>query len=83
MVQPQQLVGVERTGRLLTAFRVKYLIISSRVKISCRRGTSPDAPDSSAVLLADNLITILHYADRPVTFGQFFTVSPLIIETCA
>ncbi len=83
MVQPQQLVGVERTADLLTAFKVKYLIISSRVKIPDRRGTSPDAPDSSAVLLAKTVITILHYADCPVTFGQFFTSSPLIIETCA
>jgi hypothetical protein len=73
MVQPQQFVGVERTGGFADRAQENSSIISSRLKISCR-WTSPDAPDSSAALPA-TIIAILHTLTAPVTFTVFTVVA--------
>ena len=75
MVQPQQLVGVERTGRFADGIQSEvfdHLFTSEDFLIAV--GPAQTHQIVQQCFWQITVITILHYADRPVTFGQFFTV---------
>ncbi len=75
MIQPQQFIGIERTGRLTYRTQSKelnHLFTAEDLLIAVGPAQTHQIVEQGFRQIA--VVTVLHHADCAMTFGKFFTV---------